>query len=662
MKLVAVDHPDSIDVFVDETLRAARPGEAAPLPRRRARAAPLRRRRARRRRAPRAARERRRLRLELRRPRAIRASSSRTISCSTSARTPVRPDSRLFLRGWIYPTDASINVALAQQKAIAPAPPSLEVRDARGQWRTVVPSLGFPSGKDKTMVIDLAGKFPTADHHVRIRTSMQIYWDQAFVARAPTARRDEAHDALAALRRPARARLLAHVPQGRPLRPVLVRLRLRDEAVALAADHRRASRATATCCRCSARPTTVHRHGARRRGDDPVRRELGQRAAHGLAARLPALHRRLDQGLRSQHGVRHDGRAAPLPRRALVPVRAGRRVSDRLRAPALSCASTTRASSRGASRAARLGRHASEPCRTDPGPPSGAPSWPIPFVAALLIAARLNSGPIRSGADATHPGFALRDETAEAGIRFVHHRPTLRSEDRRHRAARRRRSAPPSPSPTSTATASPTSTSPTAASASRTRSTTTAATAPSRTSARARASPTSIGPARASRWAPSGATSTTTGARICSSIATAISSLFRNVDGRHFEDITEQRRPASLGQQQRRHLARLRPRRPARPLRHRVLPRHRSLAPARRRGSCTTASSTPTTAERICSSTTWAAASSRTSPTGWASAARAGRSPPRRPTSTATAGPTSTSPTTTGRKSSTSTTTAAASS
>jgi hypothetical protein len=93
-----------------------------------------------------------------------------------------RPDSFLFLRGWIYPTDASINVALAQQTAIKVAPPSLEVRDASGRWRTAIPSIGFPSGKDKTMVIDLAGKFPTADHHVRLRTSMQIYWDQAFVS------------------------------------------------------------------------------------------------------------------------------------------------------------------------------------------------------------------------------------------------------------------------------------------------------------------------------------------------------------------------------------------------------------------------------------------------------------------------------------------------
>ena len=95
------------------------------------------------------------------------------------------PDTFLFLRGWIYPTDASINVALAQQSSTKLAAPSLEVRDAKGAWRTAIPSIGFPSGKNKTMVIDLAGKFPTADHHVRIRTNMQIYWDQAFVARAP---------------------------------------------------------------------------------------------------------------------------------------------------------------------------------------------------------------------------------------------------------------------------------------------------------------------------------------------------------------------------------------------------------------------------------------------------------------------------------------------
>jgi len=94
------------------------------------------------------------------------------------------PQSFLFLRGWIYPTDASINVALGQQNSIKLAPPSLEVRGADGKWHTAIASIGFPSGKDKTMVLDLAGRFPTPDHRVRLRTNMQIYWDQAFVARA----------------------------------------------------------------------------------------------------------------------------------------------------------------------------------------------------------------------------------------------------------------------------------------------------------------------------------------------------------------------------------------------------------------------------------------------------------------------------------------------
>src|SRR5439155_9443787 len=49
-----------------------------------------------------------------------------------------RTRSFLFLRGWIYPTDASINVALSQQSSIKLAPPSLEVRHAKGSWRIAI--------------------------------------------------------------------------------------------------------------------------------------------------------------------------------------------------------------------------------------------------------------------------------------------------------------------------------------------------------------------------------------------------------------------------------------------------------------------------------------------------------------------------------------------
>ena len=49
----------------------------------------------------------------------------------------------------------------------------------------------------------------------------------------------------------------------------------------------------------------------------------------------------------------------------------------------------------------------------------------VPFFAAIGLAVRLDRGPIRPRADAAHPGFMLRDETAAAGIHFVHHRPTF---------------------------------------------------------------------------------------------------------------------------------------------------------------------------------------------------------------------------------------------
>jgi len=49
----------------------------------------------------------------------------------------------------------------------------------------------------------------------------------------------------------------------------------------------------------------------------------------------------------------------------------------------------------------------------------------VPFLAAILLAMRLDRGPIRASTDAAHPGFVLHDETAAAGIHFVHHRPAF---------------------------------------------------------------------------------------------------------------------------------------------------------------------------------------------------------------------------------------------
>jgi len=49
----------------------------------------------------------------------------------------------------------------------------------------------------------------------------------------------------------------------------------------------------------------------------------------------------------------------------------------------------------------------------------------VPFLAGIGLAVRLDRRPEHASAAAERPGFVLRDETAAAGIRFVHHRPAF---------------------------------------------------------------------------------------------------------------------------------------------------------------------------------------------------------------------------------------------
>ena len=61
----------------------------------------------------------------------------------------------LIANGFIYPTDSSINVAIGQA-GIEPKGLSLEAQDPSGRWVVVAPDLGFPAGKNKTILVDLA--------------------------------------------------------------------------------------------------------------------------------------------------------------------------------------------------------------------------------------------------------------------------------------------------------------------------------------------------------------------------------------------------------------------------------------------------------------------------------------------------------------------------
>ena len=84
----------------------------------------------------------------------------------------------LIAHGWVYPTDSSINVAIGQRGHPAPQGLALEVRDASGEWVVVHPDLGFPAGKNKTIMVDLSPALRAgANPRLRLRTNLEIYWD-----------------------------------------------------------------------------------------------------------------------------------------------------------------------------------------------------------------------------------------------------------------------------------------------------------------------------------------------------------------------------------------------------------------------------------------------------------------------------------------------------
>ena len=87
-------------------------------------------------------------------------------------------DAWLIARGWIRPTDSSINVAISQGQHAAPSGLRVEAQLPDGSWEIVHANLGFPSGKSKTVLIDLVPAVrELGSRRLRLHTNMEIYWD-----------------------------------------------------------------------------------------------------------------------------------------------------------------------------------------------------------------------------------------------------------------------------------------------------------------------------------------------------------------------------------------------------------------------------------------------------------------------------------------------------
>ena len=90
----------------------------------------------------------------------------------------------LIAHGSIHDTESSLNVAITQGTRWQAHGLSLEVPDGRGGWIVAQPNLGFPAGRKKTILFNLTDVFrPGTPRRVRIRTNLEIYWDQLEWAR-----------------------------------------------------------------------------------------------------------------------------------------------------------------------------------------------------------------------------------------------------------------------------------------------------------------------------------------------------------------------------------------------------------------------------------------------------------------------------------------------
>ncbi len=84
---------------------------------------------------------------------------------------------RLLMTGYVNYFSAT-SLYAAWQAGIKPISPYLEAERPDGTWVTIPGEAGFPAGLERTIVVDLTGKLPAGTHKIRLMSNLEIYWDQ----------------------------------------------------------------------------------------------------------------------------------------------------------------------------------------------------------------------------------------------------------------------------------------------------------------------------------------------------------------------------------------------------------------------------------------------------------------------------------------------------
>ncbi len=84
----------------------------------------------------------------------------------------------MILRGWLYPTDSSLNVLLAQGNLPKPSGLKVEVWSIDQGWVLLHQDYGTPAGKDKTILLPVPlEQLDEKSPKLRLTTSSEIFWD-----------------------------------------------------------------------------------------------------------------------------------------------------------------------------------------------------------------------------------------------------------------------------------------------------------------------------------------------------------------------------------------------------------------------------------------------------------------------------------------------------
>jgi len=94
---------------------------------------------------------------------------------------------RLLMTGYVNYFSAT-SLYAAWQAGIKPISPYAEAQLPDGSWQRIADDVGFPAGLERTIVVDLTGKLPAGAHRIRLVSNLEIYWDQVLIDQSSDAK------------------------------------------------------------------------------------------------------------------------------------------------------------------------------------------------------------------------------------------------------------------------------------------------------------------------------------------------------------------------------------------------------------------------------------------------------------------------------------------